>query len=69
MSDEYELLINNEDNYSKLNNISIDYAILEKIDDIIVTKCTFLWDDVGVFSSLIKYTDNEYALNICKSFE
>lgn len=66
MREEYELLTNNIDNYNLCKNISIDYAILEKVDNIIVTRCNFKWDDVGVFESLIKYNDDEEILKLYK---
>ena len=38
--------------YEKLSKISIDYAILEKADNIVMAKGTFVWDDVGSWTAL-----------------
>jgi len=38
--------------YPSLDRISIDYAVMEKIDNVVVAKCTFDWDDVGSWTAL-----------------
>lgn len=38
--------------YSKLENISIDYAVMEKVDNVVVAECSFDWDDVGSWTAL-----------------
>ena len=38
--------------YPKAENISIDYAILEKANNITMIKASFLWNDLGTWSSL-----------------
>ena len=38
--------------FSKLNKISIDYAILEKVSNRLVVKGDFGWDDVGSWTSM-----------------
>ncbi len=43
--------------YAKLAKISVDYAIMEKADNIIMVKGTFAWDDVGSWSAL----ENHFA--------
>ena len=40
------------ENYPKAENISIDYAILEKSDAIFVLEATFDWNDLGTWGSL-----------------
>lgn len=40
------------ENYSKAENISIDYAILEKSDNVYVLSATFDWNDLGTWGSL-----------------
>ena len=42
----------NEKNWNKCENISIDYAILEKIKSIRVIKANFIWDDLGDWQSV-----------------
>lgn len=38
--------------YEKVENISIDYAILEKANNIQAIKASFLWNDLGTWSSI-----------------
>ncbi|MGF7032465.1 mannose-1-phosphate guanylyltransferase [Paenibacillus mucilaginosus] len=38
--------------YALLPKISIDYAILEKVDRILTIPVSFIWDDVGAWTSL-----------------
>ena len=44
----------NEKNWNKCKNISIDYAILEKIKSIKVIMANFIWDDLGDWQSVWK---------------
>ncbi len=39
-------------NYAKADNISIDYAILERADEIYVLPASFDWNDLGTWGSL-----------------
>jgi len=41
--------------YPALTSISVDYAILEKSDEIAMVPATFDWDDVGSLQSLTRY--------------
>ncbi len=38
--------------YPQCEKISIDYAVMEKVDNVIVAECTFDWDDVGSWTAL-----------------
>ncbi len=38
--------------YAKCDKISIDYAVMEKVENVIVAECSFDWDDVGSWTSL-----------------
>ena len=38
--------------YDKLEKISIDYALMEKSENILVARGTFAWDDVGSWTAL-----------------
>ena len=54
-----------EANYAKADNISIDYAILERAEDIHVLPASFDWNDLGTWGSLYDKLDkdrNENAL-------
>jgi len=41
-----------EKTYSTLGKISIDYALMEKADNIVMACGTFMWDDVGSWPAL-----------------
>ena len=41
-----------ENLYPKQKKISIDYALMEKADNIVLTSAKFLWDDVGSWKAL-----------------
>jgi len=40
------------ENYSKAENISIDYAVMEKADNVFILPATFDWNDLGTWGSL-----------------
>lgn len=40
------------ENYEKAENISIDYGILEKAENVYVKKATFDWNDLGTWGAL-----------------
>ncbi len=56
-----------QSNYSLSENISIDYAILEKADNVYVIPATFDWNDLGTWGSLYdeldKTNDNNAVVN------
>ncbi|HPZ84192.1 MAG TPA: sugar phosphate nucleotidyltransferase, partial [Thermogutta sp.] len=41
-----------ESEFSKAEKISIDYAVMEKADNVVVVEAQFRWDDVGSWRSL-----------------
>lgn len=41
-----------EENYEKAENISIDYAVMEKANNVYVLPATFDWNDLGTWGSL-----------------
>ncbi len=49
--------------YSKLTSISVDYAILEKYESVVVIPANFDWDDVGSLQSLARYYPQDEAGN------
>lgn len=55
-----------KENYSKCEEISIDYAVMEKSDDIYVVPSSFGWDDIGTWSSIERYTEKDENKNILK---
>ncbi|MBU3133154.1 mannose-1-phosphate guanylyltransferase [Clostridium gasigenes] len=55
-------LINN--NYRNTDKISIDYAILEKSNDIYVIPSEIGWDDIGSWRSIERYREKDEKGNI-----
>ncbi|HPL54397.1 MAG TPA: mannose-1-phosphate guanylyltransferase [Bacillota bacterium] len=44
-----------EEEYGKIDGISIDYGILEKALNVFVIESSFFWDDIGNWSALERY--------------
>lgn len=55
-------VINN--NYKKTEAISIDYAVLEKSNDIYVIPSDINWDDIGTWKSVERYKKKDIDNNI-----
>ncbi|WP_245856005.1 mannose-1-phosphate guanylyltransferase [Bacillus oleivorans] len=64
----WNTLIKNKDNlktaYLKLPKISVDYAILEKADEVYMIPVTFDWDDLGTWGSLERFKKEDQNHNI-----
>ncbi|MBU0678870.1 MAG: NTP transferase domain-containing protein [Verrucomicrobia bacterium] len=62
-----------EKEYGNLEKISIDYALMEKSDNIIMAKGTFAWDDVGAWPALEnhfeKNEDGNVVLGSCEAVD
>lgn len=62
-----------EKNYPKVDNISVDFAIMEKTQNIYVIKADLAWDDVGSWKSIERYRekdeDNNITLGSVKTLE
>ena len=54
------------ESYANCENISIDYAVMEKSSDIYVIPSNFGWDDIGTWRSLERYTKKDENRNIIK---
>ena len=48
--------------YRDLVKVSVDYAIMEKADNIVMARGTFPWDDVGSWTALADHFDVSYEL-------
>jgi mannose-1-phosphate guanylyltransferase len=48
-----------KENYPKAENISVDYAIMEKSDNVYVIPATFDWNDLGTWGSLYDKLDKD----------
>lgn len=68
LPNDYKVLTNKniikKEVYNKCTHTSVAYAIFEKLNNIAMIKYNYHWDDVGVFESLIKYTNNINVINI-----
>lgn len=51
-------------NYSNTDEISIDYAVLEKSNDIYVVKSDIGWDDIGTWMAMERYREKDNYENI-----
>lgn len=55
-----QIMINQE--FPKCENISVDYAIMEKAEEIFVYPAEFGWSDLGTWGSLLRYSPaDEYG--------
>ena len=52
-----------EDNYAEAENISIDYAVMEKANNVFVLPATFDWNDLGTWGSLHEKLDKDEHQN------
>ncbi|MBV4428321.1 mannose-1-phosphate guanylyltransferase [Clostridium tyrobutyricum] len=50
--------------YKYVDNVSIDYGIMENIDDIYVIPSDFGWDDVGTWKSVERYSKKDLNNNV-----
>ena len=51
--------------YPQCNNISVDYAILEKAEEIFVFPASFAWSDLGTWNSLREQSKKDKYGNVC----
>lgn len=54
-----------DEKYELVDNISVDYGIMEKADNIFVIPGDFGWDDVGTWHSIERVRDKDADNNIC----
>ena len=52
--------------YSEVPSISIDYAVMEKAEKMVVIEATFDWEDVGSFSALENLLEKDEKGNVKK---
>lgn len=63
LEEEYEEKL--KSNYNLVDSVSIDYAIMEKAENIYVIPSEFGWDDVGTWYSVERYRDKDENNNVC----
>lgn len=58
------------ENYSRSSNISIDYAVLEKANNVFTIPADIGWSDLGTWASLYNVADKDNDLNViaCETF-
>lgn len=52
------------ESFSAVKKISIDYAVMEKANNILVAEGTFAWDDVGAWPALERHFPKDPAGNV-----
>ena len=53
-----------DENFPKCPNISIDYGIMEKADNVFVLPSSFGWSDLGTWGSLYELSEKDEAQNV-----
>lgn len=53
-----------EQGYRDIPNISVDYGVVEKIDNIAVVKAGFMWDDLGSWEAMYRLGDKDANGNV-----
>ena len=53
-----------KEDYDRLENISIDYAIMEKTDTCVVVPSDFAWSDIGSWKSLYDFLEKDDSNNV-----
>lgn len=54
-----------EHEYGRLDKISVDYAIMEKADNLVMARGTFRWYDVGSWPAIEDHFDADAQGNVC----
>ncbi|MGH4139651.1 mannose-1-phosphate guanylyltransferase [Clostridium sp.] len=54
-----------QEKYNDVDNISVDFGIMEKVKDIYVIPSDFGWDDVGSWESVERYREKDSDNNVC----
>jgi mannose-1-phosphate guanylyltransferase len=54
-----------EEKYPQVDNISVDYGIMEKTNNIYVIPSDFGWDDIGTWHAVERYREKDDNNNIC----
>lgn len=52
-----------EDEFPRMNSISIDYAVLERAELVRVIEASFVWDDLGSWNALARLLGEDSARN------
>lgn len=52
--------------FPTLKKISVDYAVMEKADNVVTLAATFDWDDVGAWPAIVKHLPADAAGNVVR---
>lgn len=52
------------ENYGQLPDISVDYGVVEKIDNIVAVKAGFQWDDLGSWEAMYRLGEKDEGGNV-----
>ena len=52
--------------YPTLEKISVDFAIMERAENVVVVESAFDWDDVGAWPAIERHYPKDEAGNVCK---
>jgi mannose-1-phosphate guanylyltransferase len=55
--DDYDEILDRE--FTAIQGTSIDYAVMEKADDVVVVETPFSWDDVGSWQALARLVEGD----------
>jgi len=64
MPDMYDKIMNNDADIETWPNISIDYGIMEKAENVYVQLCNFGWADLGTWGSLHEASPKDQQKNV-----
>jgi mannose-1-phosphate guanylyltransferase len=53
--------------YQRLEKISVDYAIMEKADNVVVANGDFPWDDLGDWPAIARHNPKDAAGNVARA--
>ncbi|KAA8665323.1 mannose-1-phosphate guanylyltransferase [Clostridium sp. HV4-5-A1G] len=54
-----------EEKYPGVDNISVDYGIMERTENIYVIPSDFGWDDIGTWHAVERYREKDNNNNVC----
>lgn len=54
-----------EEKYPQVDNISVDYGIMERAENIYVIPSDFGWDDIGTWHAVERYREKDCNDNVC----
>ena len=56
-----------ETDYPPITKISVDFAIMEKVNNVVVADGAFIWDDLGAWTALARHISADESGNSSKA--